>query len=43
MTTAQDPKPEPRPLSARLLPWVEALYKLVLATSALIAIWKALH
>ncbi|WP_256476126.1 hypothetical protein [Siccirubricoccus soli] len=43
MTTPCDTKPQRPRLAERLLPWVEAVYKLILATSALLAIWRALH
>ncbi len=43
MADSQPPDPVRRPLSQRLQPLVEALYKLILASSAMLAIWKALH
>jgi hypothetical protein len=43
MADSQHPDPVRRPLSQRLLPFVEILYKAILATSAMLAIWRALH
>jgi hypothetical protein len=43
MADSQHPDPVRRPLSQRLLPFVEFLYKAILATSAMLAIWRALH
>ena len=43
MADSQKSDPPPRPLSQRLQPIAELLYKLILASSAVLAIWKALH
>jgi hypothetical protein len=43
MADSQHPDPARRPLSQRLQPFAEFLYKAILATSAMLAIWKALH
>jgi hypothetical protein len=43
MADSQHTDPVRRPLSQRLQPFVEFLYKAILATSAMLAIWRALH
>ena len=43
MADSQHPDPVRRPLSQRLQPLAEFLYKAILATSAMLAIWRALH
>ena len=43
MADSQSPDPAQRRLSQRLQPLAELLYKLILASSAMLAIWKALH
>jgi hypothetical protein len=40
MTQAPDQMPQRRKLSTRLQPWVEALYKLIVAMAAALAIWR---
>lgn len=43
MTQAPHHRPQQRKLSTRLQPWVEAVYKLLMATAAAVAIWRNLH
>lgn len=43
MRTPAESPPERRKLTTRLQPWVEALYKLILASAAAVAIWRGLH
>jgi hypothetical protein len=43
MADSQQPNPARRPLSQRLQPFAELLYKAIIATAALLAIWRALH
>jgi hypothetical protein len=43
MTQAPDQMPQQRKLSTRLQPWVEIVYKLIMATAAALAIWRGLR
>ncbi|WP_268885226.1 hypothetical protein [Belnapia mucosa] len=43
MVDSQPPPPPRRPLSQRLQPWAEFLYKMIVASAAAIAIWKGLR
>jgi hypothetical protein len=43
MTQTPDPGPQRPPLSTRLQPWVDTLYKLLVATAAALAIWRGLR
>jgi hypothetical protein len=43
MADPHSPPPSRRPLSERLQPWAEFLYKMIVASAAAIAIWKGLR
>jgi hypothetical protein len=43
MTQTPVPGPQRPPLSTRLQPWVDTLYKLLVAMAAGLAIWRGLH